>query len=96
MPPVEAKESRISMVRDCSNLSEARYEGVMNTSVTRSTTNGALDQEHQDERKRREEMSYKWEICDKKGVPRIKELQFFWKSFCNNFIKKGLQKIIVS
>lgn len=57
--PVEAKESRISMVRDCSNLSEARYEGVMNTSVTRSTTSGALDQEQQDERKRREEMSYK-------------------------------------
>ncbi|XP_049878677.1 protein Fe65 homolog isoform X2 [Pectinophora gossypiella] len=61
MPPVEAKESRISMVRDCSNLSEVgKYEGVMTTSVTRSTTSGALDHDAQDaERKRKEEMSYK-------------------------------------
>jgi hypothetical protein len=61
MPPVEARESRISMVRDCSNLSEVKYEGVMNTSVTRSTTSGALDHVDQEERerKRKEEMSYK-------------------------------------
>ncbi|KAG6442923.1 hypothetical protein O3G_MSEX002579 [Manduca sexta] len=61
MPPVEAKESRISMVRDCSNLSEVgKYEGVMTGSVTRSTTSGALDHvDHEAERKRKEEMSYK-------------------------------------
>lgn len=61
MPPVEAKESRISMVRDCSNLSEvAKYDNVMTSSVTRSTTSGALDHVDQDaERKRKEEMSYK-------------------------------------
>lgn len=61
MPPVEAKESRISMVRDCSNLSEvAKYDNVMTSSVTRSTTSGALDYVDQDaERKRKEEMSYK-------------------------------------
>lgn len=60
MPPVEAKESRISMVRDCSALEAGKYEGAMTTSVTRSTTSGALDHVDQDhERKRREEMSYK-------------------------------------
>lgn len=62
MPPVEAKESRISMVRDCSNLSEvSKYEGnVMTGSVTRSTTSGALDHvDHEAERKRKEEISYK-------------------------------------
>uniref|UniRef100_A0A2A4JPS2 PID domain-containing protein n=1 Tax=Heliothis virescens TaxID=7102 RepID=A0A2A4JPS2_HELVI len=62
MPPVEAKESRISMVRDCSNLSEvSKYEGsMMTSSVTRSTTSGALDHDGQEaERKRKEEMSYK-------------------------------------
>ncbi|CAH1634927.1 unnamed protein product [Spodoptera littoralis] len=62
MPPIEAKESRISMVRDCSNLSEvSKYEGsMMTSSVTRSTTSGALDHDGQEaERKRKEEMSYK-------------------------------------
>nr|XP_037871343.1 protein Fe65 homolog isoform X2 [Bombyx mori] len=62
MPPIEARESRISMVRDCSNLSEvSKYEGaVMTSSVTRSTTSGALDHVDQEaERKRKEEISYK-------------------------------------
>ncbi|CAG9133070.1 unnamed protein product [Plutella xylostella] len=61
MPPVEAKEQRISMVRDCSNLSEvSKYEGVMTSSVTRSTTSGALDHDGQEaERKRKEEIAYK-------------------------------------
>nr|XP_034836535.1 protein Fe65 homolog isoform X2 [Maniola hyperantus] len=60
MPPVEARESRISMVRDCSNLSDVKYEGAMTSSVTRSTTSGALDHVDQDaERKRREEVAYK-------------------------------------
>ncbi|CAH0719290.1 unnamed protein product, partial [Brenthis ino] len=60
MPPIEARESRISMVRDCSNLSDVKYEGGMTSSVTRSTTSGALDQDHQEaERKRREEVAYK-------------------------------------
>ncbi|CAG9782405.1 unnamed protein product [Diatraea saccharalis] len=60
MPPVEAKDSRISMVRDCSNLSEVnKYEGVMTGSVTRSTTSGALDHADQEDRRRKEEMSYK-------------------------------------
>ena len=61
MPPIEARESRISMVRDCSNLSDVKYEGGMTSSVTRSTTSGALDQDHQEaERKRREEVAYKY------------------------------------
>ncbi|XP_053616709.1 protein Fe65 homolog isoform X1 [Plodia interpunctella] len=59
MPPVEAKESRISMVRDCSNLSDVKYEAVMTTSVTRSTTSGCLDHVDQEERKRKEDMSFK-------------------------------------
>ncbi|RVE52302.1 hypothetical protein evm_003092 [Chilo suppressalis] len=62
MPPVEAKDSRISMVRDCSNLSEVnKYEGVMTSSVTRSTTSGALDHvdRQEEDRRRKEEMSYK-------------------------------------
>ncbi|XP_045489409.1 protein Fe65 homolog isoform X2 [Pieris rapae] len=58
MPPIEARESRISMVRDCSNLSEVKYDGPMTSSVTRSTTSGALDQDAQ-EAKRKEEMAYK-------------------------------------
>ncbi|XP_068623081.1 protein Fe65 homolog [Battus philenor] len=57
MPPVEGKESRISMVRDCSNLSDVKYE--MATSVVRSTTSGALDHVDMEERKRKEEISYK-------------------------------------
>ncbi|CAK1542751.1 unnamed protein product [Leptosia nina] len=60
MPPIEARESRISMVRDCSNLSEVKYDGPMTTSVTRSTTSGALDHDAQEaERKRKEEIAYK-------------------------------------
>lgn len=61
MPPIEAKESRISMVGDCANLSEvSKYEGGMTSSVTRSTTSGALDHvDKEAERKRREEISYK-------------------------------------
>ncbi|XP_061716831.1 protein Fe65 homolog isoform X1 [Cydia pomonella] len=61
MLPVEAKESRISMVRDCSLSEVNKYDGVMTSSVTRSTTSGALA-DHMDqeaERKRKEEMSYK-------------------------------------
>lgn len=63
MPPIEAKESRISMVRDCSNLSEVnKYDGnVMTSSVIRSTTSSALDHaaDIDAERKRKEEISYK-------------------------------------
>ncbi|CAG4960603.1 unnamed protein product [Colias eurytheme] len=58
MPPIEARESRISMVRDCSNL-DMKYDGPMTTSVTRSTTSGALDHVDQEERKRKEEVAYK-------------------------------------
>ncbi|CAH2055938.1 unnamed protein product, partial [Iphiclides podalirius] len=57
MPPTDGKESRISMVRDCSGLSDAKYD--MAGSVVRSTTSGALDSVDNEERKRREEISYK-------------------------------------
>ncbi|XP_013194980.2 protein Fe65 homolog isoform X3 [Amyelois transitella] len=80
MPPVEAKETRISMVRDCS-MSDVKYEGVMTTSVTRSTTSGALDNVDQEERKRKEEMSYKRRSFPARPEPdSVRAVRFFVRS----------------
>ncbi|XP_047538878.1 protein Fe65 homolog isoform X4 [Vanessa atalanta] len=81
MPPIEARESRISMVRDCSNLSDIKYEGAMTSSVTRSTTSGALDHVDQDyERKRREEVAYKRRSYPVRPEQEGRAVRFFVRS----------------
>ncbi|KAL4702227.1 hypothetical protein ACJJTC_012484, partial [Scirpophaga incertulas] len=76
MPP-ESREARLSMV---DALGDAKYDGAMTGSVTRSTTSGALDSVEQDERRRKEEMSYKRRSFPARPEPDGRAVRFFVRS----------------
>ncbi|XP_045539492.1 protein Fe65 homolog [Papilio machaon] len=77
LPRPEGRE-RLSMVRDCSSLADAKYE--MASSVVRSTTSGALDHVDVEERKRKEEISYKRRSYPARGELEGRAVRFFVRS----------------
>ncbi|VVC99421.1 unnamed protein product [Leptidea sinapis] len=80
MPPNDARDSRISMVMDCTNRSDMKFDGPMTTSVTRSTTSGALADHVDDERKRKEEVAYKRRSYPARPDAEGRSVRFFVRS----------------
>ncbi|XP_013144889.1 PREDICTED: uncharacterized protein LOC106108300 isoform X2 [Papilio polytes] len=76
LPRPEGKE-RLSMVRDCPSF-DPKYE--MASSVVRSTTSGALDHVDLEERKRKEEISYKRRSYPARGEVEGRAVRFFVRS----------------